>query len=140
MTISSRTPEGQPNHCPVCGASLALEPSGPARDAPCPRCGHLLWFTWEDAGDELLIRLRGKIIAADTMAGLVEAVASRHMQRIVLDFEEVQYMSSAALGKLIELTKRLRPTGKLILVNVQPDLLEVFRITRLDSVFDIEGA
>jgi hypothetical protein len=44
VTISSRTPEGEPNRCPICGNDLALEPSIDTRDAPCPSCGHLLWF------------------------------------------------------------------------------------------------
>jgi hypothetical protein len=44
MEPSSRTPEGQPNHCPVCGRRVKVEPSRPADDAPCPHCGHLLWF------------------------------------------------------------------------------------------------
>lgn len=44
MVISSRTPEGTPNHCPVCGNDLRLEPSSSTLDAPCPHCGHLLWF------------------------------------------------------------------------------------------------
>ena len=43
-TISSRTPEGLPNKCPLCGASVRMEPSVPAGDAPCPACGGLLWF------------------------------------------------------------------------------------------------
>jgi acyl carrier protein len=42
--ISSRTPEGRPNHCPVCGSDVCLEPSLLTGDAPCPACGHLLWF------------------------------------------------------------------------------------------------
>ena len=42
--ISSRTPEGVPNRCPVCGAEICLEPSQPSGDAPCPNCGTLLWF------------------------------------------------------------------------------------------------
>jgi hypothetical protein len=45
MTISSRTPEGEPNHCPICGLHFQLEPSPPAGDGPCPGCGHLLWFS-----------------------------------------------------------------------------------------------
>lgn len=45
MTVSSRTPEGEPNRCPVCHTSLRIEPSRPAGDAPCPACGTLLWFT-----------------------------------------------------------------------------------------------
>src|SRR5262245_16113111 len=44
MHISSRTPEGTPNRCPICGATLRIEPSKPAGDAPCPQCGALLWF------------------------------------------------------------------------------------------------
>jgi acyl carrier protein len=44
MTISSRTPEGQPNHCPVCDADVCIEPSPLFGDATCPRCGSLLWF------------------------------------------------------------------------------------------------
>lgn len=43
MTVSSRTPEGLPSHCPLCGANVAIEYSSPARDACCPSCGCLLW-------------------------------------------------------------------------------------------------
>jgi hypothetical protein len=44
VNISSRTPEGEPNRCPVCGNVLAIEPSRPPGDAPCPYCGTFLWF------------------------------------------------------------------------------------------------
>jgi DNA-directed RNA polymerase subunit RPC12/RpoP len=45
MPISSRTPEGDPNYCPICGNNIRIEPSTtPTRDAPCPHCGHLLLF------------------------------------------------------------------------------------------------
>jgi acyl carrier protein len=45
--ISSRTPEGLPNECPICGASVIIEPSFPPGDAPCPACGQLLWWFQE---------------------------------------------------------------------------------------------
>ena len=44
MIISSRTPDGRPNRCPVCGANVWIEPSAVFGDAPCPQCGCLLWF------------------------------------------------------------------------------------------------
>lgn len=44
MKPSSRTPEGLPNRCPVCGNEIRIEPSRPPGDAPCAFCGHLLWF------------------------------------------------------------------------------------------------
>ncbi|WP_339912019.1 DUF6882 domain-containing protein [Symmachiella dynata] len=44
MIPSSRTPEGTPNHCPLCGNDVQIELSTfPTDDAPCPHCGHLLW-------------------------------------------------------------------------------------------------
>ncbi len=53
MTISSRTPEGTPNRCPVCGKSICIEPSIPPGDAPCPNCGSLLWFAEAVLGDDV---------------------------------------------------------------------------------------
>jgi len=44
MTISSRTPEGLPNHCPICNSDVCIEPSVLIGDATCPNCGSLLWF------------------------------------------------------------------------------------------------
>lgn len=44
MSISSRTPEGTPNRCEICGHRVRVEPSLGTLDAPCPCCGHLLWF------------------------------------------------------------------------------------------------
>jgi hypothetical protein len=51
MRISSRTPEGRPNHCAVCGKRIVIEPSHPFGDAPCPHCGCLLWFI--SSGDDI---------------------------------------------------------------------------------------
>ena len=44
MTISSRTPEGLPNYCPICNSDICIEPSALFGDATCPNCGSLLWF------------------------------------------------------------------------------------------------
>ena len=44
MNPSTRTPEGEPNRCPICGKAVVIEPSS-TRDATCPHCGALLWFS-----------------------------------------------------------------------------------------------
>jgi hypothetical protein len=76
MTISSRTPEGQPNRCPVCDNVLRLEPSRPSGDAPCPFCGSLLWFPQPLCNRPLRpqdrIRVKQGTFAA--LEGTVEAV------------------------------------------------------------------
>jgi hypothetical protein len=57
--VSSRTPEGEPGHCPVCGNDCRLEPSWPNGDGPCPYCGHLLWF---DQMDEEGVRSAREVV------------------------------------------------------------------------------
>jgi hypothetical protein len=44
MTISSRTPEGEPQRCSVCGHEAPIELSAVSADALCPQCGSLLWL------------------------------------------------------------------------------------------------
>jgi acyl carrier protein len=45
MAISSRTPEGNPLACRICGKRAFIETSFPLDDATCPSCGSLLtWF------------------------------------------------------------------------------------------------
>jgi acyl carrier protein len=50
MTISSRTPEGDPHHCSICGGVVVMEPSEPLGDSVCPRCGSLLMRVYEQLG------------------------------------------------------------------------------------------
>jgi anti-anti-sigma factor len=57
---------------------------------------------------------------------------------LVVDFNSVTNMSSSALGMLLTLHKHVcEDGGKLVLCNIQPTIADVFRITRLDNVFDI---
>jgi anti-sigma B factor antagonist len=57
---------------------------------------------------------------------------------LLLDFGRVDFLSSAALSSLIRLKKKTAAVGgRLRLCAIEPDLLEVFRITRLDTVFEI---
>jgi len=60
-------------------------------------------------------------------------------KKIVLDFSNVEYLSSAALGKLITLDKKAKAAGgKIRFCSIRADILEVFKITRLDKLFTIK--
>ncbi len=74
-------------------------------------------------------------IIGTQLFGLVEEDGRK---KIVLDFTNVEYLSSAALGKLITMDKKVKASGgKLRLCNIRKDIYEVFAITRLNKVFDI---
>ena len=61
------------------------------------------------------------------------------LTKLLLNFGNVEYLSSAALGKLITLNKKVKDAGgKLILCEITPQIYEVFEITRLDKFFRIE--
>ncbi|NOS99177.1 MAG: STAS domain-containing protein [Phycisphaerales bacterium] len=58
--------------------------------------------------------------------------------RLILDFARVEHLSSAALGMLITLDKLVKErNGKLRLCNINPQIFEVFKITRLNKMFEI---
>ena len=73
-------------------------------------------------------------------AQLADLVDENPEPRIVLDFKNVEHLSSAALGVLITLDKQVAERqGKLALANIQPQIYEVFRITRLNKLFNIQN-
>jgi acyl carrier protein len=83
MTISSRTPEGIPHRCPICGEAAMVEPSYPGDDACCPACGHLLWWFRD--------RLSGAAaLAAIDLDSSLESlgVDSLEIVEIVMELEE----------------------------------------------------
>ncbi len=57
---------------------------------------------------------------------------------LILDFGNVQFLSSAVLGLLIRVSKRIyEQEGQLKLCNINPKIYEIFKITRLTKTFDI---
>ena len=60
-------------------------------------------------------------------------------KKILLNFSNVEYLSSAALGKFITLNKKVNAAGgKLVLCSIDPQIYEVFEITRLNKIFNIQ--
>lgn len=94
-------------------------------------------FTDEKILEETDVRaLRASIEA------LLEQAGGIHL---ILDFRHVKFLSSAVLGLLIRISKRTyEQGGELRLCNIHPGIYEVFKITRLTSVFeiydDVDGA
>ena len=67
--------------------------------------------------------------------GLIE---HDNRKSIVLIFTGVEFLSSAALGKLITLDRKVKAAkGRMKMSNIRPEIFEVFQITKLNKVFDI---
>lgn len=60
--------------------------------------------------------------------------------KLLINFTDVEFLSSAALNKLIILDKKVKTRGgTLVLSNLRPEINEVFSITRLDQLFKIKA-
>ncbi len=58
--------------------------------------------------------------------------------KLLLDFNNVDHLASAALGTLITLHKKVQEqNGVLKLSSINRQIFQVFKITRLNKVFDI---
>lgn len=58
--------------------------------------------------------------------------------RLLINFANVDHLSSAALGALITINRQVRDrAGQLRLANIDPQIYEVFVITRLNKLFEI---
>jgi len=70
---------------------------------------------------------------------LTRLVEEQENQRLLLSFKNVEHLSSAALGMLITLKKKIESRGgKLKLSDINPQIYEIFKITRLNKIFDIQ--
>ena len=86
-----------------------------------------------------------KIIDQDTILELgqelFDLIETDHRNKIVLNFANVEFLSSAALGKLITFDKKAkRAKAELIMTNISPEIFQVFAITKLDKLFQIKDS
>lgn len=97
----------------------------------------------EYADDTTIITFTGnKILEDKDIRSLQESILSVVEQgdgiKLILDFCNVQFLSSAVLGLLIRVSKKVyERNGKLRLCNINPKIYKIFKITRLTKIFDI---
>jgi anti-sigma B factor antagonist len=74
----------------------------------------------------------------DELSSLVEAEPGI---RLLLNFRNVDHLSSAALGMLITLNRKVQEqNGLLKLSGINRQIFEVFKITKLNRVFEIHDS
>lgn len=96
-----------------------------------------------EVGDVTVVHFRDQRIIEDLGIQemgqeLFHLVEAENRKKLLLNFATVSFMSSAALGKLITLDKKVKAKGGVLkLCSIRPEIYEVFAITRLDRLFDI---
>ncbi|MGA2616219.1 MAG: STAS domain-containing protein [Thermoguttaceae bacterium] len=97
-----------------------------------------------EIGDVTVVRFRDRKIVEDINiqelgSEMFQLVEVDHRDKLLLNFSDVDFLSSAALGKLITLDRKMKAHGgTLKLTNIRPEIYEVFAITKLNRLFDIK--
>ena len=107
-----------------------MSAQGPIRISTEPECTRVE-FTEKHIIDEVVIRIIGN--------ELTKLVDETPRPRIIVSFRGVEHLSSAALGTLITITKRVKAKdGQLRLCDINSQILQIFEITKLNRILRIE--
>ena len=67
---------------------------------------------------------------------LLDLIEKQDVRKLVLEFTAVRFMSSQALGVLLQLKRAMDPVkGKIVIAGIRPELHKVFKITNLHKMF-----
>ncbi|KHJ38034.1 putative anti-sigma factor antagonist BtrV [Pedobacter glucosidilyticus] len=76
---------------------------------------------------------------SDQFKELVFQEIEKGNHQLILSFKQVDYLDSSFLGAVVAVLKHLIPLqGKLVLVELNTDIKNLFELTRLDKVFEIK--
>lgn len=92
-------------------------------------------------GDAIVIRCTGKLTAG--LTGILRDEVKAHIpqaKKIVLDLTDLTQMDSLGLGTIVGLYVSAKASGcRLVLINLQPRIGDLFRITNVWSILEVYG-
>ena len=96
-------------------------------------------ITVDKNGENLTISVEGRI-DANTSNEFMNKINENleGAKNVVIDFEKVEYISSAGLRVLLSTEKTMKGQGKLTLVHVNDVVMEVLNITGFVDILNIE--
>lgn len=91
---------------------------------------------WSD--DVLLVELSQEPDMGEELKNVTGVVRDRGDCDVVIDFSDVDIVTSSSLSKLLKLRKLLTDCGqKLVFCNVAPATRGIFTVTGLDGIFEV---
>ena len=90
-------------------------------------------------GAELIVKVVGRLdttTAPELEAALKESFEG--LEKLVLDFSELDYLSSAGLRVLLQSQKTMNKQGEMVVRNVNETISEIFEVTGFSDILTIE--
>jgi stage II sporulation protein AA (anti-sigma F factor antagonist) len=91
--------------------------------------------------DRLVVYLEGRLdvtVATEVEEQLIKLIDDEGEKHIILNLEQVEYMSSSGFRACIAILRKLKQRdGSLKLCNIRPSVKRIFDVIELTSLFDI---
>ena len=90
----------------------------------------------------MIVRIEGRLDAASTpqLERALEPLLKEGVTRLLLDFTQVEYLSSAGMRLLLSVTKRLKVKGGLLLLfSLGDEVKEIIRMAGFEKILQICG-
>ena len=94
----------------------------------------------EDKEGVIVCRLQSDvdISSSPDVREYFEKLTREKKEKILIDFESIDYVDSSGLATFVEILKNMRAYGgKLKLISLSDKVRGLFEITKLDKLFDI---
>ncbi len=95
-------------------------------------------FEEEKVGSILIVRVKDKRIDASSSASFKEKIAeviNRGERHLVINLADVEFIDSTGLGAIVSSLKAIGQEGDLVISNLQETTMSLFRLTRMNRVF-----
>lgn len=87
-----------------------------------------------------VVRIAGRIDATSTpvLDKKINALLDEKQQLILIDFEKVDYLSSAGMRLLLSATKKLKTRGgQLVFCNMSEEVMEIIKMAGFERILTI---
>lgn len=96
-------------------------------------------ITQNKEDNKLIVAVSGRVdtnTAPELDKALMEAIVG--VNEFVLDFKDMNYISSAGLRVILKVHRRIDEKGSFKLINVSDDVMEVFDMIGFSDILNIE--
>jgi anti-sigma B factor antagonist len=93
-----------------------------------------------DNGEETVLRIEGVLDAmtAPDVRPVVDALVGEQRKAVVVDLSSLRVIDSSGVGVVVSLYKRTKAFGGAVrILGLKDQPLAIFRLLRLDRVFDL---
>lgn len=96
-------------------------------------------ITTEDQNSGTIVHISGKIdaLTSDELEGTLKRLCDQGTEKLVVDLENVQYISSAGLRVLIVISKMMSGKGFFCICSANESVLKIIKMAGFDAFMNI---